>query len=246
MRASRCVFGAAALAIAVYKPAQAQDSASDETIRIDLGEISVIGTRVRDVAQSDLAVPVDVYDAETITATGTTDLAVALQKVAPSFNSKRNTGGDGGLFHSAVLRGMSPDHTLVLINGKRRHRISFPRPLQTAETGTTGVDLRAIPVAAIARIEVLRDGAASQYGSDAIGGVINIVLKETADESTAAIYSGLTQEGDGKRIGATANVGILIGIDGALNITAEGFEQGRIEAVEFVSEDAIVVPRLAL
>ncbi len=228
MRASRYVLGAAALAAAVWMPAQAQE-AGGESIRIDLGEISVIGTRVRNVAQGDLAVPVDVYDVEEITATGTTDLSVALQKAAPSFNSKRNSGGDGGLFHSAVLRGISPDHTLVLINGKRRHSISFPRPLDGAEHGTTGVDLRAIPVAAIERIEVLRDGAASQYGSDAIGGVINIVLRENADESTAAIYSGVTQEGDGKRVGAEANVGILVGVDGALNITAEGYDQGRID-----------------
>ena len=142
-----------------------------DSAALTLGDIVVVGTRVRGVAVEDLAVPVDVYDIQEITTTGSEDLlTVALQKTSPSFNSKRNALGDGGLFHTAALRGMSADHTLVLVNGKRRHSISFPRPLETAGQGTTGADLRAIPLAAIERIEVLRDGAATQYGSDAIGG----------------------------------------------------------------------------
>ena len=201
-----------------------------EGLAIRLDDLVVVGTRVRGVARQDLAVPVDVYEVQEITsASGTADLAAALQQVAPSFNSQRNALGDGGLFHSALLRGMSPNHTLVLINGKRRHSISFPRPLATALQGTTGVDLRAIPVASIERIEVLRDGAASQYGSDAIGGVINIVLKQNAGESVARAEAGVTGEGDGERFGASANVGLPLGSEGALNLTLEVFDQARTD-----------------
>ena len=208
----------------------AQDSDEGDPDTVQLEEMVVLGTRVRGVSYEELAVPVDVYEIEEIATTGTIDLAVALQKVAPSFNSKRNTLGDGGLFHTAVLRGMSPDHTLLLINGKRRHGISFPRPLEQTGQGTTGVDLRAIPVAAIERIEVLRDGAASQYGSDAIGGVINIVLKENPDETTLGFYTGVTQEGDGERYSAAANLGVPIGLSGgALNVTLETTSQDRTD-----------------
>ena len=202
----------------------------EESIAIRLDDLVVVGTRVRGVARQDLAVPVDVYEVQEMTsASGTADLAVALQQVAPSFNSQRNALGDGGLFHSALLRGMSPNHTLVLVNGKRRHNISFPRPLETALQGTTGVDLRAIPLASIERIEVLRDGAASQYGSDAIGGVINIVLKQNANESIASTEAGVTGEGDGERFGASANVGLPLGSEGSLNLTLEVFDQARTD-----------------
>ena len=224
----------AVLTFAVSSPlsAWAQDDpeSTNDSIDLTLGDIVVVGTRVRGVAVQDLAVPVDVYEIQEISATGSEDLTVALQKAAPSFNSKRNALGDGGLFHTAALRGMSPDHTLLLINGKRRHGISFPRPLDTAGQGTTGADLRAIPIAAIERIEVLRDGAATQYGSDAIAGVINIVLKENADESTLSLQAGTTQEGDGRRFGASAGLGMPLGQDGGvINLTAEVYDQGQID-----------------
>ena len=202
---------------------------AEASVAIELEDIVVIGTRVRGVAPENLSVPVEFYDIEEMTTTGTSDLAVALQQVAPSFNSQRNAIGDGGLFHSALLRGMTPNHTLVLINGKRRHSLSFPRPLETALQGTTGVDLRAIPIAAIERIEVLRHGAVSQYGADAIGGVINIVLKEDAGESIASLEAGVTGEGDGERYGVSTNIGLPLGSEGALNLTLELFDQGRTD-----------------
>ena len=207
----------------------AQQLNPEDSIAIELDDIVVIGTRVRGVAPENLSVPVEFYEIEEMTTTGTSDLGVALQQVAPSFNSQRNAIGDGGLFHNALLRGMTPDHTLVLVNGKRRHSISFPRPLDTALQGTTGVDLRAIPIAAIERIEVLRHGAVSQYGADAVGGVINIVLKEDAEESTASVEAGVTGEGDGERYGVSANVGLPLGPEGALNLTLELFDQARTD-----------------
>ena len=213
----------------VAEQEDAQQLNPEGSIAIELDDIVVIGTRVRGVAPENLSVPVEFYEIEEMTTTGTSDLGVALQQVAPSFNSQRNALGDGGLFHSALLRGMSPNHTLVLVNGRRRHSISFPRPLETALQGTTGVDLRAIPIAAIERIEVLRHGAVSQYGADAIGGVINIVLKENAEESTASLEAGVTGEGDGERYGVSANVGLPLGSEGALNLTLELFDQGRTD-----------------
>ena len=207
----------------------AQPGTDDGGLALELDEMVVIGTRVRGVAPENLSVPVEFYDIDEMTTGGTSDLAVALQRVAPSFNSQRNAIGDGGLFHSALLRGMTPDHTVVLVNGKRRHSISFPRPLDTALQGTTGVDLRAIPLAAIARIEVLRHGAVSQYGADAVGGVINIVLKEDAGESTASVDAGVTGEGDGERYGASANIGLPLGSRGSLNLALELFDQARTD-----------------
>ena len=215
--------------LAQDEPAVDEEAVAEGGIAIELDDIVVIGTRVRGVAPENLSVPVEFYEIEEMTTTGTSDLAVALQQVAPSFNSQRNAIGDGGLFHSALLRGMTPNHTLVLVNGKRRHSISFPRPLDTALQGTTGVDLRAIPIAAIERIEVLRHGAVPQYGADAIGGVINIVLKENAEESTASLEAGVTGEGDGGRYGLSTNVGLPLGSEGALNLTLELFDQGRTD-----------------
>ena len=222
---------AAGLAVLLVPVApSAQNSAEEAAETVELQEMVVLGTRVRGVSYEDLAVPVDVYEVEEIATAGTPDLGVALQKAAPSFNSKRNAVGDGGLFHTATLRGMSPDHTLLLINGKRRHGISFPRPLDTAGQGTTGADLRTIPVAAIDRIEVLRDGAATQYGSDAIGGVINIVLKENPDESTVSVQAGTTQEGDGQHVGTSVGLGMSLGPENSVvNLTAEFYDQNRID-----------------
>ena len=232
MSSLRFLLGAV-LVVACVTPlpgfSQDEGASDGDSVAEMLSDIVVVGTRVRGVAVEDLAVPVDIYDIQEITATGSDDLTVALQKTAPSFNSKRNALGDGGLFHTAALRGMSADHTLVLVNGKRRHSISFPRPLETAGQGTTGADLRAIPLAAIERIEVLRDGAATQYGSDAIGGVINIVLRETPFESTASARAGVTGEGDGRHVGASSNVGIALGQNGVLNLTAEVYDQARID-----------------
>ena len=197
----------------------------------DLENLTVLGSRVKGAAYDELSVPVDLYWADDIAKVGSTDLGVVLQRLAPSFQTKRNNLGDGGLFHTAILRGMSPDHTLVLINGKRRHNISFPRPLTfTTGFGSTGVDLRAIPIAAIDRIEVLRDGAASQYGSDAIGGVINILLKDDSnDELNLTMTGGLTSEGDGQNLSSSINWGHSLFNRGYLNTSLEVSTHGKTD-----------------
>ena len=180
----------------------------------------VVGSRAGVADPATLSVPVDIYSAEEIARLGEVDLAEVLGSIAPSFNSTRLSAGDGAALHVATLRGMNGDQVLVLVNGKRRHGVAFAKLLAAAGQGTTGTDLRAIPVHAIKRIEVLREGAASQYGSDAIAGVINIVLKDDASGVSAATYLGRTSRGDGMRLFTSANAGVPLG-DGFFNLTME-------------------------
>ena len=182
----------------------------------------VVGSRAQIQDPVLLPVPVDIYGSEELSRLGDIDLGEALGRVAPSFNSTRLTVGDGAAFHVATLRGMNPDQVLVLINGKRRHGIAFAKVLSMLGMGTTGTDLRAIPIHAIERIEVLREGAASQYGSDAIAGVINVVLKDDAAGSSWSTYLGRTSFGDGERLLTSGNVGLDLGEPGGyLNFTGE-------------------------
>ena len=181
----------------------------------------VIGSRAGTRNPAELAVPVDVYSAEELGRLGEVDLAEALGRIAPSFNSTRFQAGDGAALHVATLRGMSADQVLVLVNGKRRHGVAFPKVIAFQGLGTTGTDLRAIPLHSVKRIEVLRGGAASQYGSDAVAGVVNIVLKDDAHGVTTSTHLGRTSWGDGEQITASTNVGIGLGDEGFLNLTAE-------------------------
>ncbi len=199
-------------------PAQAQEP-PDTVFEVEALEV-VVGSRAGVADPATLPVPVDIYGAEEIARLGEVDLAEVLGRIAPSFNSTRLSAGDGAALHVATLRGMNGDQVLVLVNGKRRHGVAFAKVLAVSGQGTTGTDLRAIPVHAIKRIEVLREGAASQYGSDAIAGVINIVLKDEASGIDAATFLGRTSRGDGMRLITSANAGVPLG-DGFLNITME-------------------------
>ncbi|MEO8909232.1 MAG: TonB-dependent receptor [Gemmatimonadaceae bacterium] len=140
----------------------------------------VIGSRARHSAAEELAVPVDVFTSEQIKSQGTSETAQILSQLSPSVNFPRQSVSDATeIVRPFTMRGLSPDHTLVLLNGKRRHHTALVHYYGAGEgAGSSGVDLNAIPAGAIDRIEVLRDGAAAQYGSDAIAGVVNIVLKE--------------------------------------------------------------------
>ncbi len=149
---------------------------------INVDEVVVLGTRSAPRTQLETAVPVDVISAMEIQHTGQDNVGQILQYLAPSFHSTHQTISDGtDHIDPATLRGLGPDQVLVLINGKRRHTSSLINVNGTVGRGTVGTDLNSIPASAIERIEILRDGAAAQYGSDAIAGVINIVLKETTD-----------------------------------------------------------------
>ncbi len=140
----------------------------------------VIGSRGRHTASEELAVPVDVFPAEQLQQQGSTETSVILQAVAPSINFPRQSVVDAGdIVRPFTLRGLSPDHTLVLLNGWRRHQTAVVNSFNYGMgAGSSGVDLNALPSSALDRIEVLRDGAAAQYGSDAIAGVVNLVLKD--------------------------------------------------------------------
>lgn len=218
---------ALALAPAAFAPAPVAAQAPPPDSAFALEELEVVvGSRAQIRNPAELAVPVDIYGAEELERLGEVDLAEVLGSIAPSFNSTRLNVGDGAALHVATLRGMNPDQVLVLVNGKRRHGVAFPKVIASLGLGTTGTDLRAIPVSAVKRIEVLREGAASMYGSDAVAGVINIVLKDADDGMTASSYLGRSSWGDGTRGVASGNAGVPLGDGGFLNVTLEVARQG--------------------
>jgi iron complex outermembrane receptor protein len=158
-----------------------------------LGEIQIVGSRNSNRSVTETPVAVDVIQLSEVTTTsGQLDVNQLLQVVAPSFNSNRQSGADGAdHIDPASIRGLGPDQTLVLVNGKRRHQSSHINIFGSRGRGNTGTDLNAIPIAAIDRIEILRDGASAQYGSDAIAGVINIVLKSDVNKITGNLNAGV-------------------------------------------------------
>ncbi len=159
---------------------------------ISLVEVQVVGTRSYHRSSTDSPVAVDIIDVADIAAkSGKVEINQVLQYAAPSFNATKQSGSDGAdHIDPASLRGLGPDQTLVLVNGKRWHQSSLVNVFGTRGRGNTGTDLNAIPASAIKRIEVLRDGASAQYGSDAIAGVINIVLKDKTDGVSASVTHG--------------------------------------------------------
>ena len=189
-----------------------------------LSQVQIVGSRSLNRSATDTPAPIDIINVREVTAkTGQLDLNQLLQYVAPSFNSNRQTGSDGAdHVDPASLRGLGPDQTLVLINGKRRHQSSLVNLFGSRGRGNTGTDLNTIPAAAIERIEILRDGAAAQYGSDAIAGVINIVLKSSTGELTAnanvgayqAKYRFDDQKFDGLNTNVNVNYGVKLAKDG--------------------------------
>jgi iron complex outermembrane receptor protein len=188
-----------------------------------LDEIVVVGSRNPKKSKLETAVPVDVVNLakirNTTPQTTTNDI---LTYLIPSFNSNRQSSADGTEhIDPASLRGLGPDQVLVLINGKRRHTTSLVNYQNTVGNGSVGTDLSAIPASAIKRIEVLRDGAAAQYGSDAIAGVINLILKDNAGLEANATY-GSTSRDDGQTTNLILNYGTKIGNKcGFINFTGE-------------------------
>lgn len=193
-----------------------------------LGEVVVIGSRSTQVRTSvETVAPVDIIQSRDLVATGQVDITQQLNFVAPSFNSSRQTVADGtDHIDPATIRGLGPDQVLVLLNGKRRHNQALINVNGTIGRGSVGTDMNAIPSAAVERIEVLRDGAASQYGSDAIAGVINLRLKERPGTSVIA-QVGQQYKGDGQVAQIGVNHGIKIGQKGGfLSLTGEFRHRG--------------------
>ena len=174
-------YQAGAASIQVAEGSQTRQDFRLSRTAVQLAPIDVVvGSRARHTAAEELAVPVDVYPAERLQQQGTTETAQILQAVAPSINFPRQSVTDAGdIVRPFTLRGLSPDHTLVLVNGWRRHQTALVNNFTYGMgAGSSGVDLNALPASAVERIEVLRDGASAQYGSDAIAGVVNMVIKE--------------------------------------------------------------------
>ena len=197
-----------------------------------LNELVVLGSRGEPRSQLDTPVPVDVIDVKNlIKDVGQVNLNQILNYVAPSFNSNTQVLGDGtDHIDPASLRGLGPDQVLVLINGKRRHTTSLVNINGTFGKGSVGTDLNAIPTSSIKRIEILRDGAAAQYGSDAIAGVINIILEDNVNELRASITAGgfasKHSEGtiDGETVQANVNYGLPVGNKGGFFNLAGSFD----------------------
>lgn len=207
---------AVALLAALVTPAvQAQDVEPARPSASNLDTVIVTGTRVSDRTVAESQSPIDIITAEALQSTGTTELATALSRALPSLNFPRPALTDGtSAIRPAQLRGLAPDQVLVLVNGKRRHTSSLLNLNGTIGRGSAPVDLNTIPVSAIERVEVLRDGASAQYGSDAIAGVVNVVLKGAPAGGSLSVTAGQYSAGDGAQAQIAADGGIVIGSQG--------------------------------
>ncbi len=181
-----------------------------------LGEVKIVGSFAKPRTDVNRPVPVDVITAKELQQTGQVDLGQMVQYTSPSYNSaKTGINGAANYADPATLRGLGPDQTLVLINGKRRHQFSSLNLNVTVGNGTVVTDLNAIPSLAIERTEILRDGAAAQYGSDAIAGIVNLALKKQTGSGSFKGQYGMTGEGDGASYMAALNYGFKLGKEGS-------------------------------
>jgi len=194
---------------------------------VALDEIILVGNRAKPRTILDSPVPIDNISVAELRNTGQPTVDKMLTYKVPSFNSSNQTISDATAhFDPADLRGLGPSRTLVLINGKRKNQSALVYINDTPGKGEVGVDLKSIPAAAIERIEVLRDGASAQYGSDAIAGVINMVLKKNVEYTTVNVTTGITTEGDGFTLGADINTALNVGDNGGyINLTFAYYEQ---------------------
>ena len=225
VRATLPVMFAAALYTSPLTPvADAQQRGADDE---PIEEIITTGTRRSERSASDSAVPIDVIGGQELVNIGTNDLNELLRNTVPSYNVQSHSIDDAAtLVRPATMRGLPPDNVLVLVNGKRRHRSGVIAELGSSlNEGSQGADISAIPALSIKQLEVLRDGAAAQYGSDAIAGVMNFVLRDDADGFDIEARTGEFMEGDGTLYQLMANAGFSLGDDGFLNITGTWSEQ---------------------
>lgn len=203
-------------------PAEPVEVSDADELQLDVTVVTGVRGAPRTVTDS--PIPIDVFSAdelEQIPLTG--GLFEQFRYLVPSLNLPQRAGGGTATFiASAGLRGLNPDQTLVLVNGKRRHKTSLINTSTGLYSGSAGVDLNMIPSSAIARVEVLRDGAAAQYGSDAIAGVINIILKDDAEGGSMAATRGANfDRGDGEFFSAGGSTGFALGQDGFLHVSLD-------------------------
>jgi iron complex outermembrane receptor protein len=188
-----------------------------------LGEVIITGSRTPQRSNTKSPLPIDIVSAKDLVATGQTSFDKALQYKIPSFSTVQTPVNDAtSLLDPYEIRNMGPSRTLILINGKRKNLSALLYTQTSPGRGETGSDISGIPIDAIKDIQVLRDGASAQYGSDAIAGVINIILKDSPDGGSATLRTGITSEGDGEMFGVSVNNGSSIGDDkGFVNYTID-------------------------
>ena len=196
-----------------------QSFAQEEAIE----EIITTGTRAKARSVEDSPAPVDVLSADYFSNQGDTDLSNLVRNIVPSYNVNMQPISDAAtIVRPANLRGLAPDHTLVLVNGKRRHRAAVIYWLGNGvSNGAQGPDISVIPSIALKQVEVLRDGAAAQYGSDAIAGVMNFILRDDAEGLTVEAKYGQYSEGDGDQFAIAANLGLPLTDSGFVNLSVE-------------------------
>jgi iron complex outermembrane receptor protein len=205
-------------------------SAFAEEAEENVEKIAVVGARGAPRSVTSSPVPVDVISEDEINSVSFSDMNDVMMTLVPSYTLSRQPISDGASFiRPASLRGLPTDKTLVLVNGKRRHRSAL---VATGGSGTQAPDLATIPTAAIKGLEVLRDGAAAQYGSDAIAGVINFNLKDNTEGGSFSVEMGQYYEGDGESITLGGNKGFSLGDNGFLSISAEYVNQERTDRSE--------------
>ena len=188
-----------------------------------LGEIIITGSRTPQRSNTKSPLPIDIVSAKDLVSTGQTTFDKALQYKIPSFSTVQTPVNDAtSLLDPYEIRNMGPSRTLILINGKRKNLSALLYTQTSPGRGETGSDISGIPIDAIKDIQVLRDGASAQYGSDAIAGVINIILKDSPDGGSATLRTGITSAGDGEMFGVSVNNGTTIGEDkGFINYTVD-------------------------
>ena len=231
----------------VGSTSQELEVASTESVTISLqdgvslDEVVIVGNRTKPRTVLTSLVPVDNIGVDELRSTGQPTIDKMLTYKVPSFNSTNQTISDATAhFDPADLRGLGPSRTLVLVNGKRKNQSALVYINDTPGKGEVGVDLKSIPAAALKRVEVLRDGASAQYGSDAIAGVINMVLKEDVGVTVVNVTSGVTTEGDGFNLGVDFNTGISVGNNGGfLNMTLGYYEQEETNRAGTPGEDVL-------
>jgi iron complex outermembrane recepter protein len=197
-----------------------------KTSSTGLEEVILVGTRSLPRSSASTALPVDNIDVATLKTTGQTTFDKALQYRVPSFNTINTPVNDATtLLDPYEIRNLGPSRTLILINGKRKNLSSLLYVQFAPGRGETGADLSAIPTDAIKRVEILRDGASAQYGSDAIAGVMNVILKDRYQYSSLTLNTGVTSKGDGGTYGLAFNSGSNLGGKGFLNYTVDFSQQ---------------------
>ncbi|MEM7277527.1 MAG: TonB-dependent receptor plug domain-containing protein, partial [Pseudomonadota bacterium] len=222
-RSLLCAAIVTALGAGYAAPVLAQDDSIEEVV--------VTGTRARPRSVSESMVPIDVISADDFANQGDTDLSSLLRTVVPSYSVNTQPISDAAtIVRPANLRGLAPDHTLVLVNGKRRHRAAVIYWLGNGVAdGAQGPDISAIPAIALKQVEVLRDGASAQYGSDAIAGVMNFLLRDDSEGATLQAKYGSYYEGDGDQISVSGNIGLPLTANGFANLS---FEWGETDATD--------------